>query len=253
MVTAKIIDLSGNTKGELDLPGVFNEVYRPDLIKRAVLTAQAKRYQPYGPRMYSGMDTSAESWGSGRGAAQIPRITNGNRAARVPQAVGGRRAHPPKPEADRTEKVNKKERRMAVRSAIAATIDAELVKSRGHRFEAELPLVASDELENVEKTKDVVSFLQNAGVYEDVLRAKDGRNIRAGKGKIRGRRFKNRKSLLIVATCDSVLMKSARNLPGVDVISVDALNTEHLAPGTQAGRLTLWTESAISSLGGMFE
>ncbi|MEZ5336458.1 MAG: 50S ribosomal protein L4 [Methanolobus sp.] len=253
MVTVKIIDLSGNAKGDVDLPEVFDEVYRPDLIKRAVLSAQSNRYQPYGPRMYSGMDTSAHSWGSGRGVAQIPRLSNGSRAARVPQAVGGRRAHPPKPEADRTEKVNKKERRMAIRSAIAATCDVELVKARGHRFEAELPLVAADELEGVEKTKDVVSFLQNAGLYDDVIRAKDGRNIRAGKGKIRGRRFKNKKSVLIVATCDSPLMKSARNLSGVDVVSVDSLNAELLAPGTQAGRLTVWTESAISALGGMFE
>ncbi|WP_342304289.1 50S ribosomal protein L4 [Methanolobus sp. ZRKC5] len=253
MVTAKIIDLSGNAKGDIDLPDVFDEAYRPDLIKRAVLAAQANRYQPYGPRMYSGMDTSARSWGSGRGAAQIPRIVNGSRAARVPQAVGGRRAHPPKPEADKTEKVNKKERRMAIRSAIAATIDAELVKGRGHRFDAQLPLVAADELETVEKTKDVISFLQNAGVYDDVIRAKDGRNIRAGKGKIRGRRYKNKKSLLIVATCDSPLMISARNLPGVDIVSVDALNAELLAPGTHAGRLVVWTESAMSSLGGMFE
>jgi large subunit ribosomal protein L4e len=253
MVTANIIDLSGNTKGEVELPAVFDEVYRPDLIKRAVLAAQGNRYQPYGPRMYSGMDTSAHSWGSGRGVAQIPRLANGSRAARVPQAVGGRRAHPPKPEADRTEKVNKKERRMAIRSAIAATCDSDLVKARGHRFEAQLPLVAADELENVEKTKDVVSFLQSAGLYDDVLRAKDGRTIRAGKGKLRGRRFKNKKSVLIVATCDSPIMKSARNLAGVDVISVDSLNAEVLAPGTHAGRLTVWTESAISSLGGMFE
>lgn len=253
MVTVNIIDLSGNTKGEVELPAVFDEVYRPDLIKRAVLAAQGNRYQPYGPRLYSGMDTSAHSWGSGRGVAQIPRIANGSRAARVPHAVGGRRAHPPKPEADRTEKVNKKERRMAIRSAIAATSDSELVKARGHRFEAQLPLVAADELENVEKTKDVISFLQSAGLYDDVLRAKDGRNIRAGKGKLRGRRFKNRKSLLIVATCDSPIMKSARNLAGVDVVSVDSLNAEVLAPGTHAGRLTVWTESAISSLGGMFE
>ncbi|KXS41073.1 MAG: LSU ribosomal protein L4P, partial [Methanolobus sp. T82-4] len=104
-----------------------------------------------------------------------------------------------------------------------------------------------------EKTKDVVSFLQAAGVYDDVLRAKDGRNVRAGRGKLRGRRFKNRKSVLIVAARDSALFRSARNLAGVDVISVDSLNTEILAPGTHAGRLTVWTESAIAALEGMFE
>ncbi|QLC49276.1 50S ribosomal protein L4 [Methanolobus zinderi] len=253
MATANIIDLSGNSKGDVQLPAVFDEAYRPDLIKRAVLTAQANRLQPYGTKLYAGMETSAESWGSGRGVAQIPRLSNGSRAARVPQAVGGRRAHPPKTETDRTEKVNRKERRMAIRSAIASTANAEVVMGRGHRFDAQLPLVAENALEDLEKTKDVVSFLQAAGVYDDVLRAKDGRNVRAGRGKLRGRRFKNRKSVLIVAARDSALFRSARNLAGVDVISVDSLNTEILAPGTHAGRLTVWTESAIAALEGMFE
>ncbi len=253
MATANIIDLSGNSKGDVQLPAVFDEAYRPDLIKRAVLTAQANRLQPYGTKLYAGMETSAESWGSGRGVAQIPRLSNGSRAARVPQAVGGRRAHPPKTETDRTEKVNRKERRMAIRSAIASTANAEVVMGRGHKFDAQLPLVAENALEDLEKTKDVVSFLQAAGVYDDVLRAKDGRNVRAGRGKLRGRRFKNRKSVLIVAARDSALFRSARNLAGVDVISVDSLNTEILAPGTHAGRLTVWTESAIAALEGMFE
>ncbi len=252
MVSAKVIDLSGNAKGDIDMPEVFNEVYRPDLIKKAVLTAQANRLQPYGPKIHAGMETSAVSWGSGRGAAQIPRIANGSRAARVPQSVGGRRAHPPKPGTDRTEKVNKKERRMAIRSAIASTANSDLVSARGHKFDAELPLVADNALEAVEKTKDVISFLQSAGVYDDVIRAKDGRNIRAGKGKVRGRRFKDKKSILIVAGNDSALFRSARNLSGVDVVSVASLNTEFLAPGTHAGRLTVWTESAIADLEGMF-
>jgi large subunit ribosomal protein L4e len=253
MVTANIIDLSGNVKGNVELPEIFNETYRPDLIKRAVVAAQSNRLQPYGTKLYAGMETSAVSWGSGRGAAQIPRIVNGSRAARVPQAVGGRRAHPPKVETDRTEKVNKKERLMAIRSAIASTANADLVKGRGHKFEAQLPLVADNALENVEKTKDVITFLQAAGVYDDVLRAKEGRNIRAGKGKLRGRRYRNKKSILIVASGDAAVFRSARNLAGVDVVSVSSLNAEVLAPGTHAGRLTVWTESAIADLEGMFQ
>ncbi|MBN2109712.1 MAG: 50S ribosomal protein L4 [Methanosarcinaceae archaeon] len=253
MVTVNIIDLSGNIKGDVQLPAVFDEAYRPDLIKRAVLTAQANRLQPYGTKLYAGMETSAQSWGSGRGVAQVPRLANGSRAARVPQAVGGRRAHPPKTETDRTEKVNKKERRMAIRSAIAITANEDIVRGRGHRFDARLPLVAEKALEDLEKTRDVVSFLQAAGVYDDVLRAKEGKNIRAGRGKLRGRRYKNKKSILIVAANDSALFRSARNLAGVDVVSVPSLNTELLAPGTHAGRLTVWTESAIADLEGMFE
>ncbi|MFP4655425.1 MAG: 50S ribosomal protein L4 [Methanohalobium sp.] len=252
MSKVNIIDLSGNVKDEIDLPQVFNESYRPDLIKKAVLSSQANRLQPYGPHARAGLNTSAVSWGSGRGVAMVPRLTNSSRAARVPQSVGGRRAHPPKPEADRAEKINKKERKLAIRSAIAATSNPELAKKRGHVFDVELPVVADDKLEDLSKTKDVVNFLETAGLYEDVIRAKEGKHVRAGKGKSRGRKYRQKKSILVVVSDTSPVVKAARNLPGVDVVTVGSLNAELLAPGTHAGRLTVWTESAISSLEGMY-
>jgi large subunit ribosomal protein L4e len=257
MVTAKILDLSGSTIGEIELPSVFSEDYRPDLIKKAVLVAQANRRHPYGTTLYAGMQTSATGWGSGRGASHIPRIVNGSRAARVPHARGGRRAHPPKPEKDFSEKMNKKEKQMAVRSAIAATCNEDLVITRGHIFMTEeLPIVADNAFENLSKTKDVVSFFETIGVYEDVIRAKLGRSIRAGRGKTRGRKYKNRKSLLVVTGNDAVVARAARNLSGVDITDVANLNAELLAPGTHAGRLTVWTKSAIEQLAqkeGVFE
>ncbi|KKG85369.1 50S ribosomal protein L4 [Methanosarcina mazei] len=253
MATAKTIDLTGRTVGEIELPAVFDADYRPDLIKKAVLAAQANRLQSYGPSLYAGMKTSATGWGSGRGVSHVPRLKNSSRAARVPHAKGGRRAHPPKPEADRSEKVNTKERRYAIRSAIAATIDPTLVNLRGHIFEAELPIVAVNDLENLERTKQVIEFLEAAGLYEDVLRAKYGRHIRAGRGKLRGRKYKHKKSVLIVTGENSPILKAARNLSGVDVVTVDSLNAELLAPGTHAGRLTVWTESAIGKLEGAFQ
>jgi large subunit ribosomal protein L4e len=109
-------------------------------------------------------------------------------------------------------------------------------------------VVADDALESLKKTSEVVKFLQAAGLYSDVERAKLGRNIRAGKGKLRGRKYKGRKSLLIVAATDQGLGKAARNLPGVDFATVDRLNAELLAPGTRAGRLTVWTESSLAKL-----
>jgi large subunit ribosomal protein L4e len=247
-VKANVIDLSGNASGQVDLPPVFDEEYRPDLIKRAVLAAQANRLQPYGPHFYAGMNTSAQSWGPGHGVSRVPRLKNGRKAAGIPMAVGGRRSHPPRPEADRTEKINIKERRKAIRSAIAATASTELVMARGHKFSRELPLVAENAIESLDKTADVRKFLVAAGLWDDVERAKLGRNIRAGKGKMRGRKYKNRKSLLIVAASDQGLGKAARNLPGVDFITVEKLNAELLAPGTQAGRLTIWTESSLQKL-----
>ena len=245
---ANVIDLSGNTSGQIELPPVFEEEYRPDLIKRAVLAAQANRLQTYGPHFYAGMNTSAQSWGPGHGVSRVPRLKNGRKAAGIPMAVGGRRSHAPQPNADYTEKVNIKERRKAIRSAIAATSCAELVSARGHKFSRELPVVAQDSLESLNKTVEVKKFLVAAGLWDDVMRAKEGRHIRAGKGKLRGRKFKGRKSLLIVAGTDSGLGKAARNLPGVDFITVEKLNAEMLAPGTHAGRLTVWTESSLQKL-----
>jgi len=245
---ANVIDLSGNASGQIELPPVFEEEYRPDLIKRAVLSAQANRLQPYGPHFYAGMNTSAQSWGPGHGVSRVPRLKNGRKAAGIPMAVGGRRSHAPQPDADKTEKINIKERRKAIRSAIAATTCTELVLARGHKFSRELPVVAQTEIETLNKTSDVKKFLIAAGLWDDVERAKLGRNIRAGKGKMRGRKYKNRKSLLIVAASDQGLGKAARNLPGVDFITVEKLNAELLAPGTHAGRLTIWTESSIQKL-----
>jgi large subunit ribosomal protein L4e len=245
---ANIIDLSGNQVGQIDLPAIFEEEYRPDLIKRAVLSAQANRLQPYGPHFYAGMNTSARSWGPGHGVSRVPRIINARRAAGVPMAKGGRRSHAPQPNADKTEKINIKERKKAIRSAIAATTVPELVSARGHVFQRELPVVVQNDFESLSKTSDVKKFLVAAGLWNDVERAKNGKTIRAGKGKVRGRKYKNRKSLLIVVGKDQGAGKAARNLPGVDFIDADGLNAELLAPGTHAGRLTLWTEASIQRL-----
>lgn len=246
---AKVIDLSGSQVGQLDLPPVFEEEYRPDLIKKAVLASQANRLQPYGPHFYAGMNTSARSWGPGHGVSRVPRLINGRKAAGIPMAMGGRASHPPVPQKVLSEKINEKERKKAIRSAIAATTNLSLVKARGHKFTGELPFVVQAEFEGISKTSDVRKFLISAGLWSDVERAKDGLKVRAGKGKLRGRRFRRPKSLLIVVSKDQGIGKAVRNLPGVDFITVNGLNAEMLAPGTHAGRLVLWTEPSIGLLG----
>ena len=117
-------DLEGEDAGSVELSGAFEEHPRPDLVKRAVLAAQANRRQDYGTDEYAGLRTPAESFGSGRGMAHVPR--QDGQARRVPQTVGGRVAHPPKAETDRTLDINDKERKQAIRAAVAATADAEL-------------------------------------------------------------------------------------------------------------------------------
>jgi len=245
---AQIITLSGDVAREIDLPGIFDTEYRPDLIKKAVLSLQSRRYQPHGTNPRAGLNTSAESWGSGRGVAQVPRIKGGNRVARIPQAVGGRAAHPPRTEKVLIEKINKKESRKAIRSALAATASEDLVRARGHQFSCTLPVVMEDRLEACTKTGEVIAALEAAGIAGDLVRAKTTRKVRPGRGKMRGRRYKQRKSVLIV-TGDEPL-RAARNIPGVDAVTVGELNAELLAPGTHAGRLTVYTESAIRKLGG---
>jgi large subunit ribosomal protein L4e len=245
---AEVKSLEGGVARNIDLPEIFSEEYRPDLIKKAVLALQSTRRQPHGTDPFAGIRSSAVGWGSGRGSSHVPRIKNGSRAAKVPQAKGGREAHPPKVAKVLVKEINQKEKQKAFRSAVAASINPELVRGRGHLFEGDVPVVLEDKFETIGRTTEIITALTTAGVYNDVVRAKESRKVRAGKGKLRGRRFKQRKSLLIV-TADKPLT-AARNLSGVDAVTVDELNVEHLAPGMLAGRLTVWTERALTRLEG---
>jgi large subunit ribosomal protein L4e len=245
---AQIKTIEGGVSRNIDLPVMFSEEYRPDLIKKAVMALQSTRRQPHGTYPYAGICSSAVGWGSGRGASHVPRIKNGSRAAKVPQAKGGREAHPPVVAKVLVKQINQKEKQKAFRSAIAASVQEELVRKRGHLFEGAVPVVFEDKFETLIRTQDVISALTAAGVFQDVERAKESRKVRAGRGKMRGRRYKQRKSLLIVTSGSP--LRSARNLAGVDVVTIDQLNVEHLAPGMQAGRLTVWTESALTRLEG---
>ncbi|MBZ9571607.1 50S ribosomal protein L4 [Methanobrevibacter sp. TMH8] len=250
-----VYTMEGEVKEEIELPAIFNEEFRPDLIKRAVISSQTARVQPWGSDPMAGKRTSAESWGSGRGAAMVPRVKNGSRAAFIPQAIGGRRAHPPRPQKVYHEKINVKERRFAIRSAVAATSNSNLVEERGHKVQdiPQLPLIVDDDLESIKKTKETREIFKNLGIFDDITRAKKNTKIRAGKGKLRGRKYKKAKGPLIVVADDKGISLGARNHAGVDVVTVENLNAELLAPGTHPGRLTVFTKSAIEKLGGLFQ
>jgi large subunit ribosomal protein L4e len=245
---AQVISIEGTMGRDIELPQAFSEEYRPDLIRKAVIALQSTRRQPHGTNPYAGIESSAVGWGSGRGVSHVPRIKTGSRAAKVPQAKGGREAHPPVVQKVLLLRINKKEKAKAFRSALAASISEELVRARGHLFTGQIPVVFEDAFGELGRTSDVISALTAAGLYQDIEKSKISRKVRAGRGKMRGRRFKQRKSLLIV-TAEKPL-KAARNLAGVDVITLEQLNTELLAPGTLPGRLTVFTESAIVKLGG---
>jgi large subunit ribosomal protein L4e len=244
-----IYGMDGTVKEKIDLPKIFETPYRPDIIKKSFEVIHSNQRHPYGSNPLAGTRHAVASVGKGRGMSRVPRLTQGQTAGLVPNVVGGRRAHPPKIERNWKEKMNKKENKIARNSALAATADKEIVTKRGHRFDEKitLPIVVDDDFEKIKKTKEVIEVLRKIGVYSDVLRSANGKHVRAGKGKMRGRRYRIPKSLLIVSSKD-VVEKSSDNLSGIDIAKPHQLNIEHLAPGGIAGRLTIFTKSALTQL-----
>jgi large subunit ribosomal protein L4e len=244
-----IVDLKNRKIDEMELPRVFETPFRPDVIKRAVITQQSHRFQPQGRDPMAGKRTTAEFLGTGLGISRIPRVKGTRRGAFAVGTVGGRRAFPPTSEKRIRRRINKKERWLAIKSAIAATALRDVVAARGHIIDAVsyLPIIVDDEIESLRRTKEVRDLLINLGVWPDVERA-DRRKIRAGKGKMRGRKRKVGKGPLIVVSEDRGIGKASANLPGVDVVKVTDLNTEVLAPGAHPGRLVIWSRSAFEAL-----
>ncbi|MEM4033245.1 MAG: 50S ribosomal protein L4, partial [Sulfolobales archaeon] len=164
-------------------------------------------------------------------------------------------AHPPRVDEKLHERINKKERLIAFISALSATSEVSFVRGRGHVVNHDiLPVVVVDEFEKINITSEAKKVLDVLKLWDDVVRAKEGIRIRSGKGKMRGRRYKEPKSLLVVVSSKDVpAVKAFRNLPGVDVVAVDLLNVVHLAPGGVPGRLTLITTKALDILSKKFE
>lgn len=259
---AKIIDLTGKQAKQVDLPRQFDEEYRPDVISRACLSERSFKFQPKGAFPWAGMQTSAEYYGRrhawrqtiNTGRSRLPREKiPGGRSGRVrivPHSVKGRRAHPPKPWKTLVERINIKEKNLAIRSAIAATGNRSLVVLRGHKLseKIEMPIVLDKTFETIKKTLEVKKIFETLGLSEDLQRAREGRRMRSGRSRLRRGGYRTPKSTLIVIGEDKGVWKASRNLPGVEVINVEDLSPENLAPGGVAGRITVWTEGALEKL-----
>lgn len=260
---ADILDLKGKPKGKMDLPKVFKEDYRPDIIKRSVLAIQSHKRQPYGSNLMAGLRTAAHYHGKRRkrftmmnvDRARRPRLHATSphllwRVRRIPSGVKGRRAHPPKVEKVWDQKINDKERKIALKSALASTTNQELVSSRGHKIpDMKLPIIIDDKIQGIKKTKDIEGFLNNLGLDNEMERTKE-KKVRAGKGKMRGRKYKRKVGPLIVISEDKGIAKAGKNVAGIDVKNVKNISVEDLAPGANAGRLTIYSQSAIEYLKG---
>jgi len=253
--TVSVYDVEGKAVSKVEVPDFFEGPVRTDLIRRAVVALQSGTFQPQGRDPMAGKRTTAQSLGVGRAMSRIPRVKGeryprGGLAGFAPGTVKGRLTWPPTSAKRTAKKINRKELRLAMLSAVAATASKELVKARGHRItsEMELPLVVSDDTEKLGTNADAEKVLKNLGLWDDVERASN-RKYRSGKGSVRGRPFKHSVSALVVVGKRQGAEKAFRNFTGVKVVDVPSLNVSDLAPGTHPGRLTIWTESAIKGLG----
>lgn len=164
-------------------------------------------------------------------------------AAFAPGTMGGRSAFPPVTGKKLVKEVNKKERRLALRSAIAATASDKIVRMRGHRFDHKrpLPLVVSDEIEKLSRSSEAKSMLASVGVWDDIVRVRKSKRIKSG-------HRVHAVGPLMVLGDDNTARKALRNFEGVNVVKADDLSVEMLAPGTHPGRLTIWSESAVKKM-----
>lgn len=261
---ADVFDLNGKAVEKINLPKVFSEQVRGDLIKRAVLASHSKDRQAYGVDPMAGKRTSAHYHGyrrhrytmMNREMARLPRLHGKTvpfltwQAKFVPHAKSGRVAHPPLVEKVWEQKINKKENQKAIRSAIAATAVKEIILARGHAAEKikEFPIIVEDKIQEIKKTKNLVEFLVKIGLVKELERISKVK-IRAGKGKMRGRKYKTKIGPLFVVADDKGIGKAVKNIVGSNVCHVQNLSAEYLAPGSMPGRLTIFTKSAIEKLG----
>lgn len=258
---AIIFDINGKEKEKIKLPKEFAQKVREDIIVKVL---ESKKYkQPYSPSLVAGKQHSASGklshrrhvWKSqyGRGWSRIPRKVMTRKGsqfnfvgAEVSNTRGGRRPHPPKIlSMMNIKKINKKESKIALVSALSATADGKMVVKRYGRLNGKkiksLPLIVESKIVSL-KTKELFSSLQKIlgkDLFEVAIKKK---SIRSGKGKMRGRKYKSSAGILL-----TIGNKEKLKVKGIDIVNANKLGTSDLAKGG-LGRLTLFTEQAIKDL-----
>jgi large subunit ribosomal protein L4e len=248
--------INGTKENEIELPLVFSTSFRKDLISKSFTNLNSHKFQPQGRRPTAGMDVVARSNDppTGQGVSRIAKMRGGGggrqgQAGGVASVRGGRQAHPPKVQKVIYKKLNKKENKLALCSAIAATQLKEIIKLRGHKIEKikTFPIVISDDIESVTKTKEVIKILNSLNLMQDVDRLKT-RKARTGKSSLRGRGTKIGKSVLFVVSSSEKLSNACNAIPGVDVRTIENLSVLDLAPGGAPIRLVVYSKSAIKKI-----
>lgn len=243
---------------QVAMPAVFTAPIRDDCVQFVHSNMSKNRRQAHAVFWLAGHQHSAESWGTGRAVARIPRIGGSGTSRSGQGAFGnmcrkGRMFAPLKTWRKWHKKINQTQKRHAVASALAASAVAPLVLARGHNVNnvPELPLVV-DSL-NVESTRAMIAALHKIGASGDMARVRASKTSRAGSNKQRYSRFKMAKGPLVVYGDENPLIKrTARNLPGIDTCSVHRLNLLQLAPGGHLGRFVIFTKDAFAHLNTVF-
>jgi len=238
---ADIYNLEGEKVRSIELPKQFNEEYRPDLIKRAVHAIMSHNIQKYGANSEAGKRSSAKlsrrrrdyKGAYGIGISRIPRKTMWRRGTQfgwvgawAPGTVGGRRAHPPKAERNWEKSINVKERKKAIRSAIAGLLRMNKIK------------ILDSKLEDIKKIKDLGNILTKNKLELDIKK-----KVRAGRGSNRGRKYKKSKGILFIVSKKCELMNV-----NVDVVNVKDINALVLTRGQDEPRQCVWSEEALKRL-----
>lgn len=248
---------SGTKEGEVELPIIFSTPFRKELIHKAFTNLNSHKFQPQGRHPSAGQDVVADSNDppTGQGVSRVARMRGGGggrqgQGGEVASTRGGRQAHPPIVEKVIYKKLNKKENKLALCSAIAATASKELIESRGHKINGieSFPIIVSDDIEAVAKTSEISKILDSLKLAQDVKRL-ESRKPRSGKPSLRGRSKKVGKSVLFVTKDATSLRKAIGALPGVEATSVKELSVLDLAPGSDPIRLTVFSKSAIEEIG----
>jgi len=237
------------------LPAVFRAPIRTDVVNFVHTNIRKNKRHPYAVSREAGHQTSAESWGTGRAVARIPRVRGGGthrsgQGAFGNMCRGGRMFAPTRTWRRWHRRVNRNQKRYAIVSAIAASAVPAVVMSKGHLIQEvpEFPLVVSDKIQEYNKTKQAVQFLRKIKAWNDIEKVFKSKRLRAGKGKMRDRRRVQRLGPVVVYGNDSGLTKAFRNIPGIETLNVEKLNLLRLAPGGHVGRFIIWTESAFRKL-----
>src|ERR687893_1277517 len=241
---ATLIGLDGKESGEIELPAVFDTPYRPEVIHKVYVNVLSHSYQRQGRYPAAGQMVSAESRNTGLGIARLARA-KGEGFPRAGQAAGvagvrhGRLAHPPVSWKNIYKKVNKKEKLLALCSAIAATANADLIRKRGHRFsnKIQLPIIVSNKIESITKSKDLEKILIKIGLEDDLKRT-HVRRIKSVHKNDTNRR--SALSVLIIVSNDDNVGRLNNSLPGIAVKTVKSVSVLDLAPGSKPARLTIF-------------